>query len=250
MESKPVYRLIYGIENAVAAASRGLSEGGLEPGAARPVGASHERYRVRPEDERCEGQAAAEVQNREPVSTRSLFLQCRKKGCGNDGAGETMENQEQVFHRFHRPLEISPQRRDFHIPTARLRPAWESGKPKSGFPLSHAGLAKTTGIPTDSNLKTKKGSRPLRGLHILTFQDHSVLETNIDFRSILGLEKASPSPTHTISRKDNKTSRSTTRASGSHRIGITSLFGAHPALESKPVSRLIYGLENAPALGA
>jgi len=38
--------------------------------------------------------------------------------------------------------------------------------------------------------KIKKGSRPLRGLLIFTFQDHLVLETVPGFRIILGLENA------------------------------------------------------------
>src|SRR5712692_2320941 len=80
--------------------------------------------------------------------------------------------------------------RDFHIPTARLRPGWKSGKPKPGFPLSHAGLATTTSIPLFSNPKTKKGSRPRRGLLFITLQDHSVLETEPVFRIILRLEYA------------------------------------------------------------
>jgi hypothetical protein len=42
----------------------------------------------------------------------------RKESCGNAGAVESLENQPQVFHPSHRPLEISQQRRDFHIPTA------------------------------------------------------------------------------------------------------------------------------------
>jgi hypothetical protein len=41
-----------------------------------------------------------------------------------------------------------------------------------------------------SNLKLKKASRPLRGLPSLVFQDHLVLETEHDFRIILGLENA------------------------------------------------------------
>jgi hypothetical protein len=36
---------------------------------------------------------------------------------GKDGPVETMENQKQVFHRSHRPLEI-PKSRDSHFPTA------------------------------------------------------------------------------------------------------------------------------------
>src|ERR1035437_9547899 len=39
-------------------------------------------------------------------------------------------------------------------------PGWESGKPKSGFPLSHAGHATTTAVCLFSEPKTKKGDRP------------------------------------------------------------------------------------------
>jgi hypothetical protein len=31
-----------------------------------------------------------------------------KRSCGNDGAVESLENQNQVFHPSHRPLEIAP----------------------------------------------------------------------------------------------------------------------------------------------
>ena len=55
-----------------------------------------------------------------------------------------------------------------------------------------------------------------------------------------------PSPAHTILKKDNKTNNSTMLHSGSRRIGIRSLFQARFALESLPAFRLIYGLENAP----
>jgi transposase len=44
----------------------------------------------------------------------------RKKAaenCGKAEAVETVENQPQVFHRSHRPLEIPQRRRDFHFPT-------------------------------------------------------------------------------------------------------------------------------------
>lgn len=40
-----------------------------------------------------------------------------RKGCGNDGPVEAMENRKAVSHRSHRPLEI-PADRDSHIPTA------------------------------------------------------------------------------------------------------------------------------------
>jgi len=43
-----------------------------------------------------------------------------KKGesCGKDGPVETVENQNAVFHRSHRPLEIPQRQRDSHFPTA------------------------------------------------------------------------------------------------------------------------------------
>ena len=47
-----------------------------------------------------------------PASTRQ-----KPESCGKDGSVETVENQKQVFPRFHRPLEI-PQSRDFHFPPA------------------------------------------------------------------------------------------------------------------------------------
>jgi hypothetical protein len=80
---------------------------------------------------------------------------------------ESVENQKPVFHASHRPLKIPQNRRDFHIPTARACTAWKSGKPKTGFPLSHPVHATTTTV-LSLNQKTKKeGSRPLRGLLIL-----------------------------------------------------------------------------------
>jgi hypothetical protein len=103
---------------------------------------------------------------------------------------ESVEKQTQLFPSFHSPLEISQKARDSHIPTAWHRPGWKSGKPKSGFPLSHAGLATTTTISQLSEQKPKRGDRPLRGL-LITFQDHLVLETETDFRIILRLENAS-----------------------------------------------------------
>ena len=69
-----------------------------------------------------------------------------QKSCGNAGSVERVENQTQVFHSSHRPLEISPTPRDFHIPTAQAGRAWKSGKPKSGFPLSHTRPATMTTI--------------------------------------------------------------------------------------------------------
>src|ERR1017187_4080007 len=103
---------------------------------------------------------------------------------------ESEEKQKQLFPSFHSPLGISPKARDSHIPTAWHCPGWESGKPKSGFPLSHAGHATTTAVCLFSEPKTKKGDRPLRGLLNHVFQDHARLETELCFRIILQLENA------------------------------------------------------------
>jgi hypothetical protein len=69
-------------------------------------------------------------------------------------------------------------------------PGWKSGKPKSGFPLSHAGTAMMTAICLFSEQETTKGDRPLRGLLTIVFQDHAVLDPDLDFRIILRLENA------------------------------------------------------------
>src|SRR5206468_7825690 len=127
-----------------------------------------------------------------------------------------VENQRQVFHSCHRPLEISPTPRDFHIPTAQAGRAWKSGKPKSGFPLSHTRPATMTTIPfktskSKPNLAASGGQRtnqkkrasrrkmtspyarlpgsPRTG-NETHFQAHSALEINIDFRLTFGLENA------------------------------------------------------------
>src|SRR5579859_6375600 len=81
----------------------------------------------------------------------------QKKSCGNAGSVERVENQTQVFHSSHRPLEISPTPRDFHIPTAQASRAWKSGKPKSGFPLSHTRPATMTTVHFKKS-KSKSGS--------------------------------------------------------------------------------------------
>jgi hypothetical protein len=140
------------------------------------------------EDDGCQSGTAAALQER--ITGRSGDgLRAGGKGYGNAGAMESVEKQKQLFPSFHSPLEISQKARDSHIPTAWRRPGWKSGKPKSGFPLSHAGLATMTTVSLFSEQKTKKGDRPLRGLLII-FQDHLVLETESDFRIILRLENA------------------------------------------------------------
>jgi hypothetical protein len=114
---------------------------------------------------------------------------------------ESVENRKQVSHPSHRPLEISPTARDFHIPTARLRPGWKSGKPKAGFPLSHAGLATMNPIYISKDLKhhnrriggpTERKTAAKAPFWLPRFQDHLVLESKVRFSIILRLENAEP----------------------------------------------------------
>jgi hypothetical protein len=62
-----------------------------------------------------------------------------QESCGNAGTVESVESQKQASPSFHSPLEISP--RTGEIPTfpqlRREAGGWKSGKPKTGFPLSH-----------------------------------------------------------------------------------------------------------------
>jgi hypothetical protein len=67
---------------------------------------------------------------------------------------ESVEKQKQLFPSFHAPLEISQKARDSHIPTARRRPGWKSGKPQAGFPLFHAGRATTATVYSRSEPNT------------------------------------------------------------------------------------------------
>jgi len=103
-----------------------------------------------------------------PKVNRSLVNRAQqKKSCGNAGAVENVENHNQVSHVSHRPLEISPTPRDFHIPTAQAGRAWKSGKPKSGFPLSHTRPATMTTIhlgKSKSKSKSKSNPKPISPL--------------------------------------------------------------------------------------
>src|SRR5919198_394307 len=76
-------------------------------------------------------------------------------GCGNAGPVESVEKQKQLFHSFHRPLEISPKARDSHIPTARLRGDGkvENQKQVSHFPTA----ARDDDCCSLSENETKKG---------------------------------------------------------------------------------------------
>jgi hypothetical protein len=144
----------------------------------------------------------------------------QKKSCGNAGSVERVENQTQVFHSSHRPLEISPTPRDFHIPTAPAGRAWKSGKPKSGFPLSHTQPATMTTVHFKKS-KSKSKAKP-------TLAASGGKRTTQKRRA---------------SHSRVPTSRS--RFSGSPRIGIKTRSQAHSALESNIDFRLTFGLENA-----
>ena len=59
---------------------------------------------------------------------RSLLMSATKNRRGKDGPVEALENQTQVSHGSHRPLEISPTTRDCHFPTARTTPPLPKSK--------------------------------------------------------------------------------------------------------------------------
>jgi hypothetical protein len=79
-----------------------------------------------------------------------------------------MENHEQVFHPFLRPLEIPQNPRDSHIPTA-----------------TTAGHS-----PHTQNPKTRKEIGRCAASSDSPFHDHSALESKTDFMIIRGLENA------------------------------------------------------------
>ena len=68
----------------------------------------------------------------------------RKKAaesCGKAGVVETVENQPQVFHSSHRPLEIPQKRRDSHFPTAPAAAAYLPSKTRKPPSASRRGTA-------------------------------------------------------------------------------------------------------------
>src|ERR1039458_1324021 len=73
--------------------------------------------------------------------------------------------------------------------TTSLLPGWKRGKPETGFPLSHAGLATTITFSIQPT-KTQKGAWPGTPVHTLRFHAHSALEPNRTFMLILRLENA------------------------------------------------------------
>jgi len=73
----------------------------------------------------------------------ALHKERKKAGesCGKAGAVETVENQPQVFHRSHRPLEIPQKRRDSHFPTAPAAAAYLPSKTRKPPSASRRGTA-------------------------------------------------------------------------------------------------------------
>jgi hypothetical protein len=127
--------------------------------------------------ERVAGRSATELRH-----AQQELWKCRVRG--KRGKAKA------AFPLFPRPLGNLAEGARFPHSHSPAWPGWKSGKPKSGFPLFHAAPATMTAIYLSSAPKTKKGDRPLRGLFTLVFQDHSVLEPELDFRIILRLENA------------------------------------------------------------
>jgi len=158
----PVERLPHTVrEVAIAAAGGAILETKSQLRAIRQTRASNERYRVRGENVSGQAETPAALQDGIPVST-ALPVN-RKKGCGSDGALAST--------------------------------TWKTGKPKSGFPLSHAGLATTTPVRI-LELKQQRAcgpmerKQPVASLFPALSPAHFRLELQSAFMLILGLENA------------------------------------------------------------
>ena len=66
---------------------------------------------------------------------------------------ESVENQKQVSHASHRPLEISQTPRDFHIPTAQRTP---DGKVENQTQVSHFSTRRTRRRLRDLSIQNQK----------------------------------------------------------------------------------------------
>src|ERR1035438_1419303 len=90
---------------------------------------------------------------------RASTIRREAEGGGNAGAVESGQNQTQVLPVSHYPLKIPQNRRDSHISTAPACTAWKSGKPKTGFPLSHpAHATMMTVLSVNSETKERKSA--------------------------------------------------------------------------------------------
>ncbi len=129
-----------------------------------------EREALAMSDTECARRMSAAVAAMQSAVPDSTPVPIAKPGAGgNAGAVESMENQTQVFHPSHRSLQIPQPRRDSHIPTG------------------------STTI-SQSNLKPKKGPRPLRGL-ALPLSPRS-LPFGASFMLIFQLENAGAAEMH------------------------------------------------------
>ena len=88
-----------------------------------------------------------------------------KGGTGNERRAVEMterwkarKSKGQDFPSSHRFLEISQRTRDSHIPTAPATRPWKSGKPKTGFPLSHSHLLRVEQTKTADCVGEEKGT--------------------------------------------------------------------------------------------
>jgi hypothetical protein len=98
------------------------------------------------------------------VAHPAAFSLTARPGCGNDGPVESVENETRVSHASHRPLEISPTPRDFHIPTAPRVCRMEKWKTKTRFPTFPRGARDDYNESLLKLQKPRKEGRPLRGL--------------------------------------------------------------------------------------
>src|SRR5207247_6182023 len=84
-----------------------------------------ERYGGGTSDAKSQASVAGEVAGAQVNSSMANRAR-KKKSCGNAGSVERVENQRQVFHSSHRPLEISPSTRHVPIPTTPDENVWTS----------------------------------------------------------------------------------------------------------------------------
>ncbi len=174
--------LLYSIREAeIIAGGRQLSQAGnhLRADGCRCV--RDERHRLRQEDEFGQSRSFKALQKRIADPT-ALYPKPTAKGCGNDGPVGSVGNRKQVSHPSHRPLEISPTTRDFHIPTAWLAP---DGKVENQNQVSHFPPRGSRPSPVSSfqNQKPRKESAAPRppSRHL---QNPSISETRHRFMLI------------------------------------------------------------------
>jgi len=155
---------------AIAGESRTIPQAWSELASHGAGGAGDERHRVCAPNGRSQGETLADLQNAVSGATAIPLAMATPKARGNAGAVESLENQNQVFHPSHRPLQIPQPQRDLHIPTG-----------STAAPLS--------------NPKPKKGPRPLRSLVLPLLLQLGT--PRADFMLIFQLENAPPHhPSH------------------------------------------------------